>query len=99
VRARYATASTTIATSRGMSGFSAGTGATLEKLNSMLAPLAVDKNPFDLGSPPRASHFVKPKVVAEFEFVEWTRGGQLRAPAFKGFRNDKNPREVVREGG
>ena len=75
------------------------TDATLEKLNAMLKPLAIDKNPFDAGSPPRASHFVKPKVVAEFEFVEWTRGGQLRAPAFKGFRNDKRAVDVVREGG
>jgi len=76
------------------------TDATLEKLNTMLKPLAIDKSPFDAGSaPPRASHFVRPKVVAEFEFVEWTRAGQLRAPAFKGFRSDKTAREVVREGG
>ena len=79
-----------------------GTGfsdATLDKLNQMLKPLAVDKSPYDTGSPPRAAHFVKPKVVAEFEFVEWTRSGQLRAPSFKGFRIDKPAREVVREGG
>jgi bifunctional non-homologous end joining protein LigD len=76
------------------------TDRTLDKLNAMLEPLATTRSPFDSGSsPPRASHFVKPKVVAEFEFVEWTRGGQLRAPAFKGFRTDKDPREVVREGG
>jgi bifunctional non-homologous end joining protein LigD len=79
-----------------------GTGfsdATLDKLNKILKPLARDTSPFDVGSPPRAANFVEPKIVAEFEFVEWTRSGQLRAPAFKGFREDKPAREVVREGG
>jgi bifunctional non-homologous end joining protein LigD len=79
-----------------------GTGfteATLEKLNKLMKPLARDKSPFDAGSPPRGAHFVEPKLVAEFEFVEWTRSGQLRAPSFKGFREDKPAREVVREGG
>jgi len=79
-----------------------GTGFTdkiLDELNAKLKPLATDKNPFDVGNPPKAAHFVKPKIVAEFEFVEWTRSGQLRAPAFKGFRVDKPAKEVVREGG
>jgi bifunctional non-homologous end joining protein LigD len=79
-----------------------GTGFTdriLDELNEQLKPLATEKNPFDVGSPAKAAHFVKPKIVAEFEFVEWTRGGQLRAPSFKGFRIDKPAREVVREDG
>ncbi|HEX2680399.1 MAG TPA: hypothetical protein VHQ03_03815, partial [Candidatus Dormibacteraeota bacterium] len=75
------------------------TDRTLDELNAKLKPIATEKSPFDVGAPPRAAHFVKPKIVAEFEFVEWTRGGQLRAPAFKGFRIDKKAREVVREGG
>ena len=80
-----------------------GTGFTdtmLEKLAALMKPLEQDKSPFEAGAaPPRAAHFVKPKLVADFEFVEWTRSGQLRAPSFKGLRNDKPAREVVREGG
>jgi bifunctional non-homologous end joining protein LigD len=75
------------------------TDATLEKLNKLMKPLARKTSPFDAGSPPRAAHFVEPKLVGEFEFVEWTKSGQLRAPAFKGFREDKPAKEVVREGG
>jgi bifunctional non-homologous end joining protein LigD len=79
-----------------------GTGfsdAMLEKLTSLMKPLAQVNSPFDDGSPPRKAHYVKPRLVAEFEFVEWTRSGQLRAPSFKGMRADKPARKVVREGG
>jgi bifunctional non-homologous end joining protein LigD len=79
-----------------------GTGFTdpmLEKLQSLIKPLEQASSPFDVGKPPKAAHFIKPKLVAEFEFVEWTRSGQLRAPSFKGLRSDKPARKVVREGG
>jgi bifunctional non-homologous end joining protein LigD len=42
-------------------------------------------------------HWVNPTFVAEIKFAEWTRDGKLRAPVFLGLRDDKKPREVVRE--
>ena len=77
-----------------------GTGFTekmLEDLTKMMKPLERKTSPFDRGAPPKGAHFVEVKLVGEFEFVEWTKSGQLRAPAFKGLRTDKSPREVVRE--
>jgi bifunctional non-homologous end joining protein LigD len=65
----------------------------------MMKPLEQAKSPFEIGAPPRKAHFLRPKLVADFEFVEWTRSGQLRAPSFKGLRNDKPAGKVVREGG
>jgi bifunctional non-homologous end joining protein LigD len=41
--------------------------------------------------------WVRPKLVAEVSFVEWTRDGSLRHAAFVGLRDDKPPRDVVRE--
>jgi len=78
-----------------------GTGFTeamLDRLQRLLAPLARPTSPFEAGvAPPRKAHFVEPALVGEFEFSEWTRSGQLRQPAFKGLREDKDPRSVVRE--
>ena len=42
--------------------------------------------------------WVKPKLVAEIAFAEWTRDGHLRHSTFVGLREDKKPSEVVREG-
>lgn len=44
-----------------------------------------------------ATHWVKPSLVAEVQFVEWTSDGHLRHPSLLGFRTDKKPRSVVRE--
>jgi ATP-dependent DNA ligase len=41
--------------------------------------------------------WLKPEMVGQFEFTEWTPDGHLRHSKFCGFREDKNPREVVRE--
>jgi bifunctional non-homologous end joining protein LigD len=77
-----------------------GTGFTdagLAQLMERLRPLARDRSPFDAGELPRGAHFVEPRLVVDVEFVAWTRGGQLRAPSYKGLRPDTDPAEVVRE--
>jgi bifunctional non-homologous end joining protein LigD len=73
------------------------TDATLAKLARLMKPLERDTSPFDLGQPPARAHFVEPRLVAEVEFSEWTRGRELRAPSFKGLREDKDPSDVVQE--
>jgi len=41
--------------------------------------------------------WLEPKLVCQIRFAEWTRDNHLRQPSFLGLREDKNPREVVRE--
>lgn len=73
---------------------------TLRMLGERLAPLRRDTSPFATAVPPedaRPARWVEPVLVAEVTFAEWTRSGHLRAPAYKGLRDDKDPTEVVRE--
>jgi bifunctional non-homologous end joining protein LigD len=42
-------------------------------------------------------HWVKPKMVCQVKFTEWTRDDRLRQPVFLGIREDKNVSEVIRE--
>jgi bifunctional non-homologous end joining protein LigD len=42
-------------------------------------------------------HWVKPAMVCQVKFTEWTRDDRLRQPVFLGIREDKNASEVVRE--
>ncbi len=70
---------------------------TLEILARELAKLEQPSSPFDAGDPPRDAHWVKPELVAEIGFAEWTRDGKLRQPRYQGLRDDKPAREVVRE--
>jgi bifunctional non-homologous end joining protein LigD len=78
-----------------------GTGfsdAELDKLAGLLGPLQREGSPFEAGErPPRGAIFVEPKLVAEVEFTEWTKAGILRHPSYKGLREDKDAKEVVRE--
>jgi bifunctional non-homologous end joining protein LigD len=47
--------------------------------------------------PPRGIHWVKPELVAELQFTEWTGDGVLRHATFLGLREDKEPMDVMRE--
>jgi bifunctional non-homologous end joining protein LigD len=60
--------------------------------------LVHDSQPF-AGAPvrERGAHWVRPELVAQVGFTEWTRDGKLRHPRFLGLRRDKEPNEVVRE--
>jgi bifunctional non-homologous end joining protein LigD len=76
------------------------TAATLTEYEALLAPLEIPDPPFDPPPPrtvTRAAHWVRPEVVVEVEFAEWTSEGILRHPSHLGRRVDKNPADVVRE--
>jgi bifunctional non-homologous end joining protein LigD len=74
----------------------------LDDLTARLEPLRRADSPFVRrpgrgARPPREAVFVDPELVAAVEFREWTAVGSLRAPVFKGLRDDRDPRDVVRE--
>jgi bifunctional non-homologous end joining protein LigD len=80
-----------------------GTGFTerdLARLKKTLEPLHSDESPFDTRLPTKDAKgvtFVKPTLVGEVRYSEWTSDGRLRQPSWRGLRPDKEPNEVVRE--
>jgi bifunctional non-homologous end joining protein LigD len=86
--------------------FAGGAGSGLKQadlafLTAELAKRRRPDSPFDQGAPrgPKAKLAVwcEPELVCEVQWSEWTHEGTLRQPSFKGMRDDKDPREVVRE--
>lgn len=81
-----------------------GTGfsmAVAEALMTRLSALETDASPFDpplKGPDGRGVRHVRPELVAEVDFRAWTADGNLRHAAFRGLREDKDPREVTGEG-
>ena len=80
-----------------------GTGFTerdLASLKKTLAPLQTDESPFNARlstQDAKGVTFVKPTLVGEVRYSEWTSDGRLRQPSWRGLRPDKEPGEVVRE--
>ena len=79
-----------------------GTGfdtALLRSLRDRLDRLLVSAPPFDraVGLPRLRAHWVRPEIVVQVAFTEWTVHGKLRHPRLLGIRTDKSAREVVRE--
>ena len=67
--------------------------ARLERIEQRTCPFA----PPPAGRLGRNAHWVKPELVGEVEFTEWTSDGKIRHPSFQGLRADKNPKEIGRE--
>lgn len=73
---------------------------TLRDLHKLLAKKELKTNPFDnheeMGSS-RGVHWVKPTLVGQIGYSNWTRDGRLRQPVFQGLREDKAARTIVRD--
>jgi bifunctional non-homologous end joining protein LigD len=79
-----------------------GTGfdtALLLDLRRRLNALEIPASPFtkSKGLPRLRVHWVRPSIVVQVSFIEWTVHGKLRHPRLIGVRFDKRPRDVVRE--
>ena len=70
---------------------------TLRALKAKLAALETDKPSFEDKPRDVKGHWVKPKLVAEVAFTEWTKDGRIRHPVFRGLRTDKDPQAITRE--
>jgi bifunctional non-homologous end joining protein LigD len=68
---------------------------TLAMLAGKLEKLRTEKSPFDPPPPIRDATWVRPKLVAQLAYAEWTADGKLRQPAFLGLRTDKDPSECT----
>jgi bifunctional non-homologous end joining protein LigD len=84
--------------------FAGKVGTSLDRARMLALRLSLDRlvieaSPFTRGSglPRTAAHWVKPEIVVQVAFTEWTVHGKLRHPRLLGTRPDKAARDVVRE--
>jgi bifunctional non-homologous end joining protein LigD len=70
----------------------------LAKVMKLLQPLEIDESPFrERPKSNERPHWVKPELVAQVRFTEWTTDGRLRHPVYLGLRDDKRAADVHRE--
>jgi bifunctional non-homologous end joining protein LigD len=70
----------------------------LARVMKLLKPLETRECPFrERPKTNETPHWVKPELVAQIKFTEWTADGKLRHPVYLGLRDDKKPEEVHRE--
>ncbi|MEJ7608222.1 MAG: non-homologous end-joining DNA ligase, partial [Bryobacteraceae bacterium] len=70
----------------------------LAQLHKRLATLETDRSPFKTKPAMlRKATWVKPELVCQCRYSEWTKDGRLRAPVYIGLRSDKSPKECARE--
>jgi DNA ligase D-like protein (predicted ligase) len=69
----------------------------LEDLQRRLSAMEQERPPFDDDLDERQAHWVRPELIAQVGFAEWTRDGRLRHPRFRGLRTGKKPGDVRRE--
>lgn len=90
-----------LAVADGKGGYSfagkVGTGFSTRQRKELQQRLAADAVPAEGAPRLRDAHWVRPRLVAQVRFSEWTADGKLRHPAFQGLREDKAPEECLRE--
>jgi bifunctional non-homologous end joining protein LigD len=69
----------------------------LTDLSARFRDLSAERSPFEGPVREKGAHWLRPELVAQVGFSEWTRDGKLRHPRYMGLRDDKDPRDVVRE--
>lgn len=79
-----------------------GTGFSSEEQKELLKKMKkirVKKSPFEekINLKGRKANWLKPELVCEIKFTEWTKSGSMRHPSYKGLRDDKTIREVDKE--
>jgi bifunctional non-homologous end joining protein LigD len=82
----------------GKVGTSQGVAA-LKEMRAKLDALEISKSPFTraVGLPRKGAHWVKPEIVVQVQFIEWTTHGKLRHARLIAVRTDKTAQECVRE--